>query len=200
MRQFPNDPTSLTSVAALGLGFLLFLVALAAARMRGRRDAPDKGGRWARQSLTWIIVQGIGIAIAGFGRIDPSLDPMSPPALAQAAIVLLLMLGAVGLFHWSSVTMGKNWALIARTRSDATLVTSGPFSVVRNPIYVALFLFMVAMALAYGHLRNLVFAVPVYAFATWMRVRYEEQVLRAEFGVAYDAYAARVKRFIPGVV
>ncbi len=59
---------------------------------------------------------------------------------------------------------------------------------------------MIAMAIADGHARNLILAGPIYALATWMRVHHEELVLRAEFGAAYDAYAARVKRIIPGLV
>jgi len=109
------------------------------------------------------------------------------------------MLGAVWLFDSSSRTMGKNWSLVARTRSDHNLVQTGPFALVRHPIYVALFLFMCAMALAFGHVGNLVVAVPVFAFGTWMRIRHEERLLREMFGGAYDAYAARVKRFVPGV-
>ena len=69
----------------------------------------------------------------------------------------------------------------------------------RHPIYVALFLFMLAMAIAYGHTRHLILGVPVYALATWFRIRHEEGLLRAQFGADYDGYAARVKRFVPGV-
>ena len=152
-----------------------------------------------RASWIWIAVQGLGIAVAGYGRIDVSLDPLAPKAMIQGLAVFLLMLGAVGLFHASSRTMGKNWSLVARTREDHQLVQSGPFAVVRHPIYVALFLFMVAMAIAYGHSRNLIVAVPIYALATWLRVRHEERLLRGQFGADYDAYAARVKRFVPGV-
>jgi protein-S-isoprenylcysteine O-methyltransferase Ste14 len=41
--------------------------------------------------------------------------------------------------------------------------------------------------------------VPLYALGTWMRVAHEERLLRTQFGAAYDEYAARVKRFVPGV-
>ncbi|WP_163312237.1 methyltransferase family protein, partial [Enterobacter cloacae] len=74
----------------------------------------------------------------------------------------------------------------------------GPFAWIRNPIYTALFVFMLAMALGFGHWRGLIIGVPLYWIGTWMRVRREEKLLRAQFGAAYDAYAARVKRFIPG--
>lgn len=194
-----NDPVALPGLAALAVGFFAFAVALLRARMRSRSFPKEAGGQRDNQSILWIMLQGVGIAVAAFGPIDASLDPLSPSALTTGGIVLILMIGAVALFDWSSRTMGRNWALVARTRGDASLVTTGPFAYVRNPIYVALGLFMVAMAIAYGHGRMLPIAAPIYFLGTWLRVRLEERVLRATFGSAYEAYAARVKRFIPGL-
>jgi protein-S-isoprenylcysteine O-methyltransferase Ste14 len=195
---FHGDPVGLPGLSALAFGFLAFFVAVMAARRRAARVPKVPDARSSRASWIWIGAQGIGIGIAGAGPVDVSLDPMSPAALVQAAAVLVLILGAVWLFHASSRTMGKNWSLVARTREDHQLVQTGPFAVVRHPIYVALFLFLLAMAVAYGHTRQLLLAVPVYAIATWLRVRHEERLLRAQFGADYDAYAARVKRFVPG--
>jgi len=196
---FHGDPVGLPGPAALAIGFVLFALALIAARLRAGRGAKVAVARRSNASILWILVQGIAIAMVGYGRIIVTLDPMSPRALIEGVLVLSLMLGAVLLFHASSRTMGKNWSLVARTREDHQLVQSGPFAVVRHPIYVALFLFMLAMAIAYGHTRNLIVAVPVYALATWFRVRHEERILREQFAAEYDAYAARVKRFVPGV-
>ncbi|MBX9731255.1 MAG: isoprenylcysteine carboxylmethyltransferase family protein [Sphingomonas sp.] len=196
----PSDPVGLPGLAALGFGIALFAIALLSARLRARRDAAERGGMRANSSILWIALQGVAIGLAGFGPIRMVLDPLSPPALVAAAITLVLMLAAVFLFDWSSRAMGRNWALVARTRADASLVTTGPFAYVRNPIYVALGLFMVAMAIAYGHTRMLIFAMPLFALATWMRVSLEEKLLRAEFGATYDAYTKQVKRFVPGLL
>jgi protein-S-isoprenylcysteine O-methyltransferase Ste14 len=96
--------------------------------------------------------------------------------------------------------MGRNWAVVAQTRSDHALVTSGPFAWVRNPIYLAIFTMQLAFAVAFGHWRALIVGVPLYWLGTWLRVAQEEKLLRAQFGEAYDAYARRVKRFIPGLI
>lgn len=194
------DPVGLPGLAALAVGFVAFLVALFAARARVKRDNASTIRQRAPFAWLWVAVQGLGIAIAGIGPINVSLDPMSAGAIAEAVAVLILMAGAVGLFDASSRAMGKNWALVARTRDDHDLVQSGPFALVRHPIYVALFLVMLAIAVAYGHARNLIVAIPVYALGTGLRVRFEEGLLRTQFGTAYDAYAARVKRFIPGLI
>jgi len=199
LQYFPNDAVGLPGLAALMLGFLVFFVALLAARARVARVPAAPLSQSAPITRLWIVVQGIGIGVAGFGPIHVALDPTSGKAIVEAVAVAVLMAGAVALFDASSRAMGKNWAIVAQTRSDHVLVQNGPFRWMRNPIYVALSLFMFAMAIAFGHVRNLVVAIPVFALGTWMRVVREEGLLRAQFGAAYDEYTARVKRFVPGV-
>src|SRR5882762_2313711 len=192
-----SDAVGLPALAALALGFFTFLMALMMARYRATRTAHVATASRNNASIIWILVQGVAIGIAGFGAVRVTLDPLSAKALLEGVVVLVLMLGAVGLFDASSRAMGKSWSLVARTREEHQLVQSGPFALVRHPIYVALFFFMIAMAIAYGHTRNLIVAVPLFTIGTLLRIREEESILRAQFGAAYDAYAARVKRFVP---
>ena len=199
MEHFPNEPVGPPGLAVIMLGFLAFFIALLVARARVARAEAAQRSQSAPITRLWIVVQGLGIGAAGFGPVHVALDPMSGAAIAEALVVALLMGGAVWLFDASSRAMGENWAVVAQTRSDHVLVQNGPFAYVRNPIYVALGLFMLAMAVAFGHWRNLIVAVPLYAIGTWMRVMREEALLRGQFGSAHDDYTARVKRFVPGV-
>ncbi len=194
-----SDPVGLPGLAAIALGFFAFGLALLVARIRAGRGAKAAVARRRDASIIWIMVQGAGFVLAGYGPVRVLLDPASPKAIAEGVAVLLLMIATVWLFDAASRTMGKNWSLVARTREDHQLVQSGPFAMVRHPIYVALFFSMVAMAIADGHTRNLLLAVPIFAIGTWLRIRNEERLLREQFGPAYDSYAARVKRFVPGV-
>lgn len=196
----PHMAVGLPSLISLAIGFLAMGIALLGARLRARPDAKQAVGKRDPRSILWIMLQGLGFFIASFGPIEVDIVPMSMTAKIEGAIVLVLMLAAASLFDWSSRTMGRNWALVARTRGDASLVTTGPFAYVRNPIYVALGLMMIAMGIGFGHPGNLLLALPVYALGTWLRVASEERVLRAAFGAAYDAYAGRVKRFVPGII
>ena len=194
----PADPIGLPGIAAFFVGALAFILSVFAAR--GRGGGRESGATRSRASLVGIIVQGIGIGIAGFGVQHVTLDPLSTKALVEAAVVAMLMAGAVGLFVWASRTMGRNWSIVARTRADHQLVQDGPFRLIRHPIYTAMALLMIALAIAFGHTRHLVFAVPVFALGTWLRIRIEERMLRTMFAGDYDAYAARVKRFLPGII
>jgi protein-S-isoprenylcysteine O-methyltransferase Ste14 len=77
------------------------------------------------------------------------------------------------------------------------LVVRGPYRWVRNPMYVALVAIVVGQALVLGSTALLIYvAVVALTFHTFV-VLYEEPTLRERFGTEYDAYAARVPRWIP---
>jgi protein-S-isoprenylcysteine O-methyltransferase Ste14 len=186
----------LPAIAALALGLLLFAATLVVLRWRRREDA---GGTRAGRSMLGIAVQGGAFVIVALGGARVTLDPLGTRALLAAAITASLMAGAWTLFVWATTTMGRNWSLVARTRADHRLVTDGPFAWVRHPIYTALALVVIAMAVAMGHVARLPVALAVYALGTWLRVRIEERLLHTAFADDYDRYAARVKRFLPGL-
>ena len=192
-----SDPIGSPALVVLAIGFVVFVAALFATRRR--RVAENAAGGKSRRSLVGIGVQMVGIMLVGVGPVAITLRPDAPLALAEAAMVAALMAGAIALFVSATRTMGHNWSLVARTRDDHQLVESGPFAWVRHPIYTGLALLTLAIAVAYGHLSQLWIGAPIYALGTWLRVTEEERLLRAMFGPAYDAYAARVKRFVPGI-
>ena len=193
-----SDPVGLPGLAVVALGFLAWVAAAFALKRQVEAEAPDNPTR-SRRSIVGIAIQGLGFFVATFGPQRVALDPLGAPALAEAAAVSVLIAACVGLFVASSRAMGRNWSLVARTREDHQLVQTGPFAHLRHPIYTGLFLMMIALAIAFGHSRQLFLAVPLYAIGTWLRVSIEERLLRTMFGATYDAYAARVKRFVPGL-
>jgi len=79
------------------------------------------------------------------------------------------------------------------------LVTTGPFAWCRNPMYLGHIVFLVGLAMT---LRSLFGAATGAITAVWFhfRVQRDEARLRARFGQPYEAYVARVSRWIPGIV
>ena len=196
-----SDPVGMPGLLVLGIGFGAFMAAMISAqRARGSKATGETTARRSRASMAGVAIQSLAIGFACLGVQRATLDPLSPPALVQAAAVAIFIAGAVWLFVWASRTMGRNWSIVARTRGDHALVTAGPFAWMRHPIYTAMFLLMIALAIGLGHINRLLIAVPLYAVGTIIRVRIEERLLRSAFGSAYDEYANRVKRFIPGVL
>jgi protein-S-isoprenylcysteine O-methyltransferase Ste14 len=193
-----SDPVALPGLAAIAVGLFAFFAALLMARRRAGKEARGNTTR-SRRSMVGIAIQAIGIIIAAYGPIRVTLDPLSVKALIEGLACAALMAVAVGLFVWASRTMGRNWSIVARTRADHQLVETGPFAYVRHPIYTALLLMMLAFAIGYGHVAHLLLAIPLYALGTWLRIDEEERLLAAMFGEPYARYAARVKRFVPGL-
>ncbi len=82
--------------------------------------------------------------------------------------------------------------------SDAnrSLVTRGPFRVTRNPMYLGLTVATLGMAVWVGSWPMLAAPIALFATANWAHIPFEEAKMRRQFGEAYDAYAARVRRWV----
>jgi protein-S-isoprenylcysteine O-methyltransferase Ste14 len=80
-----------------------------------------------------------------------------------------------------------------------TLVVSGQYRHVRNPMYMAVVAAILGQALLFGSWLVLVYGGVVWAlFHVWV-VAYEEPTLRRQFGEAYSAYQSGVRRWWPRV-
>ena len=106
-----------------------------------------------------------------------------------------MVLGSA-LHLWGMAHLGKNLTISISTRAGHSLITGGPFSWVRHPLYVGGMIESLGVCLL---LSNWVVALCAGAFWALVAIRtpLEEQVLRETFGEAYDIYCARVGRFLP---
>jgi protein-S-isoprenylcysteine O-methyltransferase Ste14 len=194
-----GSPVGWPSIAAFSAGALLFLLAVLRIRFFKGGAASRENAR-SGMSVVGVALQMLGFATTGFGAIRVSLPPASLGSVLQTSMVAALMACAVSLFAAAANELGRNWSIVARTREDHQLVTSGAFAYVRNPIYTAMAFFLLGLAVGFGHERNLLWGAPLFIVGTWIRVQQEERLLHASFGPAYDGYANRVKRFIPGLL
>ena len=100
---------------------------------------------------------------------------------------------------WARIYLGRNWSGVAALKADHELITGGPYGWVRHPIYTGLALAFVGMAIAGGQWRG-VLSIALAVSAIVQRILVEERFMRQQFGVGYDAYAQRVRAFIPGLI
>jgi protein-S-isoprenylcysteine O-methyltransferase Ste14 len=158
-----------------------------------------------KASLTFTLLN-TGLLYAGFvlalvGRID--IGPLALRVTSGVAYIDLagtaLMVAGVALAIWSRRVLGTNWSGAVRITEGQHLVRTGPYAVVRNPIYSGIALSMFGTALVAGTIGGLLgFALVVTSL--WQKGRMEEQFLLAEFGEAYAAYQREVKFMIPFIV
>ena len=100
---------------------------------------------------------------------------------------------------WARRHLGKNWSQAVTLKEGHELITSGPYALVRHPIYTGLLLAFVGCAIARGEWRGLL-AVALVFVALWRKLRLEEKWMRAQFGESYEAYSRRVASLVPHVI
>ena len=178
----------------LGLSLVFFALLIRASIRKGS----DAGAKRDNRSRLGIILQSIGIGLAGFGPVLPILAPTDPVAILGSIGVLIFMGGSIALFATSSSALGKNWSVVARTLDDHELVRHGPYAYVRHPIYLGMLLFLIGLAVALGHFAQLIVAIPIFLVGTTIRTRIEDGLLEAQFGDDFLSYARSTPALIPG--
>ncbi len=145
-----------------------------------------------------------------------------PPVIYVVAIAASVVLGMLYPLPWigdifGDLLFGVGWVALfgvamlwitairtmfrAKTTLDPNaepdhLVTSGPFGITRNPMYLANTLLLIGVAFITGIAWFLIFAF-LAAFATQkLAIEKEEKILAAKFGKKYRDYAKRVRRWI----
>jgi len=110
-------------------------------------------------------------------------------------------LTAAGLLFtvWARRYLGRNWSAIVTIKEGHELITSGPYALVRHPIYTGILLAFAGSAMARGDWRG-VLAIAIAWWALWRKLRLEESWMRQQFGEAYQAYCRRVAALLPFVM
>lgn len=170
------------------------------ARSPSARVAPSGGHTFVLARAVTYAALFIGLVLVFIpGRILQSSGVAPPARLGPVALAGMLVAasgGAVAL--WCIVafaTVGKGTP--ARFDPPRRLVVAGPYRYVRNPMYIGAALALAGAAIFYRSLPLLaylgVFLVAAQAFVVW----YEEPTLTRLFGPDYQAYRARVARWLP---
>jgi len=162
---------------------------------------PDK--KRDRSSIAGIALQGAGYAIVWIVRrpwFTPIFSLGKSVEIVLAVLSMVAAAGSVWLCILAIRTLGQQWSLAARVVEGHKLVTKGPYSVVRNPIYTGMLGMLLATGLAVSHWSGLLIALVVFGIGTAIRVRSEAALLRETFGEEFESYARRVPAVIPYVI
>jgi protein-S-isoprenylcysteine O-methyltransferase Ste14 len=100
---------------------------------------------------------------------------------------------------WGRRHLGRNWSQAVTVKEGHELITSGPYALVRHPIYAGLLLAFVGSAVARGEWRGLL-AVALVFGALWHKLKLEEKWMRAQFGESYETYSRRVAALVPYII
>ncbi|HUS05988.1 MAG TPA: isoprenylcysteine carboxylmethyltransferase family protein [Bryobacteraceae bacterium] len=174
------------------LGGLFTANALRVYRAR-RADPKGEAGRTRdRRGTVGMLLEGVGLFFAWLPR-NPARQPPDWLLLTGVIIAFVsLLLAWIALRH-----LGSQWRIQAVVTDVHELVTTGPYSVVRHPIYTSLMGMALATAIVVSTPSFTLLAMAIYIAGTEIRVRAEDRLLAARFGAAAREYQSRVAAYIP---
>jgi protein-S-isoprenylcysteine O-methyltransferase Ste14 len=156
-------------------------------------------------SATWLagvgfvvaLVLGLAAPVLALLDLVAPIDALDQRGLHAAGIVLAIT-GTVATLL-AQFAMGSSWRIGVDPSERTALVTSGPFALVRNPIFAAMLPTALGLVLMVPSVVAVVGLVALVA-SLELQVRIvEEPYLRSVHGESYAEYAGRVGRFLPGL-
>jgi protein-S-isoprenylcysteine O-methyltransferase Ste14 len=114
-------------------------------------------------------------------------------------IVLALIFGGLGIVttRFAVQHLDRQWRFDAALTENHALIKSGPYAIVRHPIYAAMFSMLLSAGLLLAYWPVLLGGIVLFIIGTEIRIHVEETLLRGRFGDAFEAYAHSVKAYIP---
>jgi protein-S-isoprenylcysteine O-methyltransferase Ste14 len=172
-----------TAIAVAWILFWIYWLASAfgAKESRGgRRRLPATGVTILAVVVLVRVFRGGGLAV-------------NSPVLEVIGTVVVV--SGLALAIWARIHLGRNWGMPMTEKAEPELITSGPYRIVRHPIYTGLLLGVLGTALA-TNLIGLIIVALLGAYF-YYSASVEEKNLTATFPTAYPAYRAGTKMLIP---
>ncbi|MCE7793125.1 isoprenylcysteine carboxylmethyltransferase family protein [Salipaludibacillus sp. CUR1] len=121
--------------------------------------------------------------------------------LIESSLVLwvgLLIYGTgTGLRYWGIIKLGKQFTRHVNVAEEDTIVSSGPFRMMRHPLYTGLFFILLGISTSMGSIAGLLLVFIVFMPFLLRRIRLEEKMLTETFGEEYKDWAGSRYRLIP---
>jgi protein-S-isoprenylcysteine O-methyltransferase Ste14 len=189
---------------AAGLGFVAFVVVVFQGLARSQRRAKGRSGGPAVQTLGTLRASYVPMSVLAVGFLYKIWRPLplslgAPARLVASLLGVLLYFPGLALFLWGRRTMGEMYDLSSslgvQLYADHKLVTTGPFALVRHPLYLGGIIAELGALLIFRNWAMLLVALNAPALV--LRGRREEEVLAAEFGEQWAEYKQRTPMLLP---
>jgi protein-S-isoprenylcysteine O-methyltransferase Ste14 len=165
---------------ALALAYFTMLVVLYAVRLPQR-------GTDHRLAVIFIAFSGT------FAAIGASILPGGSRREGLVLLADVLATGGLAYSVWGLAYLRRSFSIIPEARR---LVTGGPYSLSRHPVYLGEITTAIGVNLATGGFLSAL-AVGYFIICELLRIRWEERILNRSFPGEYPEYAARVPRYLP---
>jgi protein-S-isoprenylcysteine O-methyltransferase Ste14 len=140
----------------------------------------------------------LGFVLILLGRSVPDLLGLlvMPQAILMNIIGTVFAIVGIAFAIWSRQSLRNNWSGVVAIMEGQQFLQSGPYTIVRHPIYAGMLLALFGTTLVAATISSLLgFVLAVVSL--WQKAQAEEQFLIVEFGEPYAKYQREVKFLIP---
>lgn len=150
-------------------------------------------GRIVQVALLFVAFLLVFYRKIPLGPLDIRFIPLS---LTASVVGMVLTLAGLLLALWARFFLGRNWSGEITVKKDHQLIRTGPYAIVRHPIYSGFLFALLGTAIAFGQVRC--FIGLVLAAIGWrLKSLVEERYMTEQFGAEYTAYQGQVKALVP---
>jgi len=175
---------------------LLFIASFVYWGIVGRNSAPakaseSKASKWFHQivlMLAFVLLFWPAPGLTGWFLPQRLHFLVTAGAIVQAAFILLAI--------WARRHLGRNWSRAVRVGANHELVQTGPYRLLRHPIYTAMLGMFLGTAISASQYHALV-GFGVLGVAYLRKIRLEEKILQQTFGAGYDVYRRDTWALVP---
>lgn len=140
-----------------------------------------------------VLLEAVGVLLAFVHTQRARTHPAALLGAASFSVIGIVL-------SWTAVAhLGKQFRIHAGLYADHELVRTGPYRVVRHPIYASLLAMLLATIVLLTPWLRALLAVAVFLAGTEIRVRSEDRLLASRFGDRFADYRKRVPAYIPFV-
>jgi len=175
----------------------LTLLTVSWSRGQAKTRAPKTRAPQDRGDRAPVVANFTALGVFFFSLLIFSSGPAGVMALLLALLGSLVALAGAAFVVICHGELGAAWSFAPKADQDTGLITTGPYRLVRHPIYLGLALLVVGEAIAFGSWPALLIALSAVVPTLAWRARAEEKLLSRTFGEPYEVYRQRTKMIVP---
>jgi protein-S-isoprenylcysteine O-methyltransferase Ste14 len=159
-------------------------------------EAVEREGRWSLILRPVVFLFMLALIILYI--VEPSRSEWLYITLAWQLriIAVFLGLGGILLLVWTHHELGIRWSTTLQFKEDHTLITSGPYGLIRHPMYTSLFIIFASLAIVSSFWPLWILVLLMLLFFIRI-VKLEEEMMIDQFGEVYEAYIKSTGCFFP---
>ena len=184
-----------------GVGYWLANFAIRARHIKARQQVRVRSNRNTRLDTSLFLSVGVGgFLIPLFYVFTPLLSFADYSIPLWVGLTSVAVLAAGNWVFWKShKDLAANWSPVLEIREQHTLVTAGIYARIRHPMYLSIWLLVIAQAMILpNYVAGFSGLVP-FMVLYFQRVGKEERMMMEQFGSEYEQYLSRTGRLLPKI-